>query len=211
MTTIDFTDVTSAAIEHLSRVDPVLQQAIEVAGPCTIEPHTNLFHELVDSILSQQISVKAAASISARLRTTLPEGKFTPEALLALEHETLRTYGLSASKARYIHDLSQRVASGQLNLEQLPTLDDEAIIKELTAVKGIGRWTSEMMLIFALGRADILPVDDLGLVEAVRQAYNLPERPTKAELITRAEIWRPYRTFATWYLWRWRRHAMGLL
>lgn len=211
MTTyVDFANVIDMATAYLSDIDPVMRRAIERIGPCLLKPNPDIFQALVEAILSQQISVKAADAIATRLRAALPGGQFTPETLIALDHDALRALGLSNSKARYIRNLAEHVNSGQLDLDHLSDLDDETIIKELTAVKGIGRWTSEMMLIFALGRSDVLPVDDLGLLEAVRGAYELPARPTQAEMRERGELWRPYRTFATWYMWRYRRLSMGI-
>jgi DNA-3-methyladenine glycosylase II len=172
-------------------------------------PNPNLFETLVDAIVSQQISVKAADAIMARLRAALPDQLLTPETLLTLEHDALRAVGLSTPKARYIRDLTERVTGGLLDLERLPMQEDEVVIEELTRVKGIGRWTAEMMLIFALGRPDVLPVDDLGFVEGIRSAYGLEERPKPQEVRVRGEIWRPYRTFATWYLWGLRRLEMN--
>ena len=135
---------------------------------------------------------------------------FLPQALLSLEEDTLRAVGLSPQKMRYIRDLTERVASGELDLERLSELDDEMVITELVKVKGIGRWTAEMMLIFSLGRPDVLPVDDLGFVEGVREAYSLEARPTAKEMRERGEVWRPYRTFATWYMWGVRRLTLGI-
>jgi len=179
-------------------------------GPCTLVPNPNLFETIVDAIVSQQISVRAADAIVARLRAATPGGQLTPEALLTLEHEALRAVGLSTPKARYIRDLTERVVSKQLDLERLPEQEDEEVIEELVKVKGIGRWTAEMMLIFALGRTDVLPVDDLGFVEGVRSAYGLEARPKPQELRERGEPWRPYRTFATWYMWGLRRLEVGI-
>jgi len=198
-----------AALEHLSRVDPIMAGAIALVGPCLLEPNPDVFEALVDAIISQQISVKAADAIMARLRAATPGGLITPGALIQLDHDALRAAGLSTPKARYVSDLTGRVASGQLPLSHLPELDDEAIIEQLTAVKGIGRWTAEMILIFALGRLDVLPVDDLGFAEGVREAYALEARPTRKELLARGETWRPYRTIATWYMWRMRRLSMS--
>lgn len=186
-----------------------MADVIALVGPCTLVPNPNLFESLVDAIISQQISVKAADAILARLRAALPDGLITSEALLQVEHEQLRTIGLSSQKVRYVRDLSEHVASGRLDLAQLSEFDDEEIIDKLVVVKGIGRWTAEMMLIFSLGRADVLPVDDLGFVEGVRTAYGLENRPTRKELLERGEVWRPYRTFATWYMWRLRRLAQS--
>lgn len=199
-----------AATAHLSRVDPVMAAAIERVGPCVFEPNPDVFEALVDAIISQQISVKAADAIMARLRAATPGGVIAPDALLQLDHEALRAAGLSTPKARYVRDLTERVVSGQLPLAHLPELDDETIIADLTAVKGIGRWTAEMILIFALGRLDVLPVDDLGFAEGVREAYGLETRPTRKDLLERGEAWRPYRTVATWYMWRLRRLSMNV-
>ncbi|HET8843134.1 MAG TPA: DNA-3-methyladenine glycosylase [Ktedonobacteraceae bacterium] len=203
-----FADIVAAATTYLSSVDPVMRIAIERVGPCTLQPDPNVFEALVDAIISQQISVKAADAIMARVRAALPEKQVTPEALLVFDQESLRTLGLSTSKARYIRNLVEHITSGQLQLDLLSELDDEEIILQLTAVKGIGRWTAEMCLIFTLGRPDVLPVDDLGLVEGVRGAYQLAARPSKLELREMAELWRPYRTFATWYMWGLRRLEM---
>ena len=202
-------DVIAAATAYLSEIDPIMANAIERVGPCTLTPNPNLFETLVDAIISQQISVKAADAIMARLRVAVNGGLISPEALLVLEDDALRAVGLSPQKMRYMRDLAERVSSGQLNLEQLSELEDEAVITELVKVKGIGRWTAEMMLIFSLGRPDVLPVDDLGFLEGVRAAYGLEARPTAKELRERGELWRPYRTFATWYMWGVRRLAMG--
>jgi len=190
-----------------------MARAIERVGPCTLIPNPQLFETLVDAIISQQISVKAADAIMGRLRAALnaeANGTISPEALLSLEEDTLRAVGLSPQKMRYIRDLTERVANGQLDLERLSELDDEAVISELVKVKGIGRWTAEMMLIFSLGRPDVLPVDDLGFLEGVREAYSLEIRPTPQEMRERGEVWRPYRTFATWYMWGVRRLKLGI-
>ncbi len=203
-----FADVMMAATTHLSEVDPVMRATIERVGPCTLRPDPDVFGALVDAIISQQISVKAADAIMARVRAALPEGRVTPESLLPFDFERLRVLGLSTPKARYILNLVEHVSSGQLRLEHLSELDDEEVILQLTAVKGIGRWTAEMCLIFTFGRPDVWPIDDLGLVDGVRSAYGLPERPTKQELRARGEVWRPYRTFATWYMWGLRRLEM---
>jgi DNA-3-methyladenine glycosylase II len=206
-------EVISSATAYLSDRDPIMAHAIERVGPCTLIPNPQLFETLVDAIISQQISVKAADAIMSRLRASLhaeANGMISPEALLSLEEDTLRAVGLSPQKMRYIRDLTERVASGQLDLERLSELDDETVITELVKVKGIGRWTAEMMLIFSLGRPDVLPVDDLGFVEGVREAYSLEARPTSKEMRERGEVWRPYRTFATWYMWGVRRLTLGI-
>ncbi|GCE27113.1 DNA-3-methyladenine glycosylase II [Dictyobacter alpinus] len=203
-----YTDVISTATAYLSSIDPIMKEVIERVGPCTLQPDPDIFNALVDAIISQQISVKAADAIMARVRAALPDGKVTPENLLPFDFDRLRTLGLSTPKARYILNLVEHVSSGKLQLETLFKLDDEEIIQQLTEVKGIGRWTAEMCLIFVLMRPDVLPVDDLGFLEGIRFAYQLPERPTKKEALERGELWRPYRTFATWYMWGIRRVAV---
>jgi DNA-3-methyladenine glycosylase II len=202
-----FTDVVATATAYLSKVDPVLRGIIERVGPCTLRPDPDVFNALVEAIISQQISVKAANAIIGRVRTALPEGKVTPEALLLFDLEGLRSLGLSGQKARYICSLVELVSSGQLQLDTLAELDDEEIIRQLTTVKGIGRWTAEMCLIFTFMRTDVLPVDDLGFLEGVRIAYQLSARPSKQDVLERGELWRPYRSFATWYMWGLRRLA----
>lgn len=205
-------DVISSAITFLSETDPIMAKAIEQVGPCTLIPNPQLFETLVDAIISQQISIKAADAIMGRLRSALhaeADGTISPKALLSLEEDTLRAVGLSPQKMRYIRDLTERVANGELDLERLSELDDEEVISELVKVKGIGRWTAEMMLIFSLGRPDVLPVDDLGFLEGVREAYSLESRPTPKEMRARGELWHPYRTFATWYMWGIRRLKIG--
>lgn len=216
----NWSQVVSTATAYLSDIDPFMAHAVERVGPCMLEPNHNVFEALVDAIISQQISVRAADAIMARLRAATRQahsqstdfaGSLTPQALLPLDHDALRAAGLSMSKARYIRDLTERVSNRQLNLERLTELDDEAVIAELIVVKGIGRWTAEMILIFSLGRTDVLPVDDLGLLEGVREAYGLDKRPTPKEMRERGEIWRPYRTFGTYYMWGVRRIAMGMI
>lgn len=213
MTTLTtWTQTISTATAYLRDIDPIMARSIERVGECTLTPNPNLFETLVDAIISQQISVKAADAIMGRLRRTAlgdAGGLVTPASLLPLGPDALRAAGLSPQKIRYIRDLTERVSSGQLNLAQLSELDDEAVITELVKVKGIGRWTAEMMLIFSLGRPDVLPVDDLGFLEGVRDAYSLQTRPTPGELRARGEIWRPFRTFATWYMWSIRRLAQN--
>ena len=200
-----FDTVVTTATAYLSDIDPIMRATIERIGPCTLHPDPDIFNALVDAIISQQISVKAADAIMARVRAALPNQQVTTENLLPLDFDALRLLGLSTPKARYIRNLLEHVSSGQLRLEQLSSLDDEEVISQLTEVKGIGRWTAEMCLIFTLGRPDVLPVDDLGFVEGVRVAYSLPSRPTPKEMRERGELWRPFRTFATWYMWAVRR------
>ena len=205
-------DLVTSATAYLRNIDPIMAKAIERVGPCTLIPNPQFFEALVDAIISQQISVKAADAIMGRLRAALHaevDGTISPDALLSLEDDTLGAVGLSPQKMRYIRDLTERVVNGELDLERLSELDDETVINELVKVKGIGRWTAEMMLIFSLGRPDVLPVDDLGFLEGVREAYSLENRPTPKEMRVRGEQWHPYRTFATWYMWGVQRLKLG--
>jgi DNA-3-methyladenine glycosylase II len=192
----------AVARRHLSRRDSVLKRLIAVVGRCTLWHNPDGFATLARSIISQQISGRAAQSIGARLEQVLsPEG-LTPSAILAATDEGLRGAGLSAAKARSLRDLSEKVHTGAVPLDRLQALSDEEAIACLLPVRGIGRWTAQMFLVFSLGRLDVLPVGDLGLRVGAQRQYGLPELPGKTELLELAEPWRPYRTVATWYLWR---------
>jgi DNA-3-methyladenine glycosylase II len=187
---------------HLRRRDPVLRPIITAAGPCALRPMTDLFGTLVRSIISQQISTKAAASIGTRLIEGPCHGTLSAANLLAASDDSLRETGLSAAKQRSLRDLAVRVDSGSLKLDELGQLSDEAVIEELIPVRGIGRWTAQMFLIFSLGRPDVLPVDDFGLKTAVQRCYGLNELPARLAIEERGEPWKPFRSIATWYLWR---------
>jgi DNA-3-methyladenine glycosylase II len=187
------------AHRHLSRKDQVMKRLIKSIGPCTLQHDPDGFGVLVRAIVSQQISTKAAKSITARLQELQP---LKPAALLRQKPDKLRAAGLSAGKLRAILDLSQKVHDRSLNLKDLPGLDDEEVIAQLLPVYGIGRWTAEMYLIFSLGRLDVLPLSDLGLRVGIQRQYELEERPAPARLTELAEPWRPYRSIATWYVWR---------
>jgi DNA-3-methyladenine glycosylase II len=190
------------ARRHLARRDPVLRRLMAHVGPCTLRHEPDGFAALVRSIVSQQISTRAAASIHARLLQALGRRGLRPGALLALSDEELRGAGLSASKVRSLRDLAEKVHTRAVPLRRLPDMTDEEVIERLLPVRGIGRWTAQMFLIFSLGRPDVLPVDDLGLRAGVRQVYGLPALPERAALEGLAEPWRPYRSVATWYFWR---------
>jgi DNA-3-methyladenine glycosylase II len=193
---------TAKARRHLSRRDPVLKLLMAAVGPCTLRHEPDGFAALLRSIISQQISTKAAASIHARLLATLGDGGLRPEALLALSDEQLRAAGLSSSKARSLRDLAEKVHTKAVPMRKLPGMSDEEVIEALLPVRGIGRWTAQMFLRFSLGRPDVLPVDDLGLRAGVQQVYGLAELPERAALTEMGEPWRPYRSVATWYFWR---------
>jgi DNA-3-methyladenine glycosylase II len=200
------------AIAHLGAADPVLGRAIEAVGEWRLTLETDLFLALVDAIISQQLSIKAAATILGRIRALAapPDSFPSPLDLRDMSDEALRAAGCSRAKVVYLKDLSARIVDGRLALDRLRDLPDEEVVRELVAVKGIGRWTAEMLLIFALGRPDVWPVDDLGIVIAVQGLYDLPARPTKADLLALGERWRPYRTVASWYLWQSRRIVLGM-
>ena len=200
MTPVDYT----RAQRLLLRRDPVLAALIRAHGRCGLADATRVDHfsALVRAIIFQQLSTKAASTIHARLLALLPDGEVTAPALAALTDEQFRSVGVSRQKALYLRDLSEKLASGVLTLDGVEHLDDEAIIAALTTVKGIGRWTAEMFLMFRLHRPDVLPVGDLGIVTAVQRAYGLRKRPTPERLRKLGDAWKPYRSVACWYLWR---------
>jgi DNA-3-methyladenine glycosylase II len=190
------------ALRHLSRRDPVLRKLIKEIGPCTLWHDSDLFAVLVRSIISQQISTKAARSIGGRLRQLLEPHGLKPESIRDASAELLRQAGLSTAKQRALKDLAEKIHAGQVNLHTLTELADEDVIAHVLPVRGIGRWTAEMLLIFGLGRLDVLPLADLGLRVGVQRQYELAEPPAKDALVQLAEPWRPYRSIATWYMWR---------
>ncbi len=192
----------AVAVKHLRAVDLHLKAIIDRIGPCGLEPHPDRFASLVRSIISQQISTKAARSINMKL-TALGGDPPCPLRLIELGETELRTAGLSSAKARYILNLAAAVLSGDVPIEEFDdTWDDEAITRVLTAVKGIGIWTAEMFLIFVMNRPDVLPASDLGVRVALRDRHGLPELPAPRACHALAESWRPFRTIASWYIWR---------
>ena len=192
----------AAAVKHLSKADPVLKHLIRRVGPFTLKTHRDRFDLLVRSILSQQISMKAARAIRLRLADRVSPAGITPESIAKLSDTALREVGLSGQKVSYLRDLSEHTLSGRLQLHRLGRLDDEAVIEQLVAVRGIGRWTAQMFLMFALGRLDVFPHDDLGLRSSLKQLYGLSDLPDKKTSHALAEPWSPYRSIATWYCWR---------
>ena len=198
MTTTDY----DKARRLLARRDPVIRDLIRRHGPCGLADaqHEDAFTALTHSIISQQLSTKAAATIARRF-DALFGGIPTPAAVALVDDAQLRAVGLSSQKIRYIRDLCSRVADGSLTLEKVNELSDEAVIQSLTQIKGIGRWTAEMFLMFRLHRPDVLPVDDLGILKAVQRAYGLRKLPRAERLTKIGEPWRPYRSVACWYLW----------
>jgi DNA-3-methyladenine glycosylase II len=190
------------AQRHLKRHDPILKRLITTVGPCVLPLRPNRFEVLVRSILSQQISNKAAISIGLKLQQGLAPHGFTAEGILAASIETLRSAGLSIAKTQALRDLASKVHGGDVPLDQLHQMDDEEVIDNLVQIRGIGRWTAEMFLIFSLHRLDVLPVADRGLRVGAQLQYQLKEIPNKARLEELALPWRPYRSIATWYIWR---------
>ena len=192
------------ARRHLMRRDPVLGAIIKRHGACGIKTNRSddIFAGLVQAIVSQQLSTRAAATIFGRLRALMPDaGTPRPEALLNLSDAELRAVGLSRQKTAYLRDLSAKVVAGEVRTDALGAMGDEEIIAELTRIKGIGRWTVEMILIFRLARPDVLPVGDLGIVRAFQKAYRLRKVPDARRMEKIAAAWRPYRSVASWYLW----------
>ena len=193
-----------AAVAHLKRVDPILAGLIARVGPCRLDVRRTGTHydALVRSIVYQQLSGKAAGTILRRFCELYPGNRPRAELVLATEEALLRGAGLSRQKMGYLRDLSARVADRSLPLAHLGRLDDDAIIEHLVQVKGIGRWTVQMFLMFRLGRPDVLPELDLGVQNAIQRAYGLKKRPTPKEVLRIGEPWRPYASVASWYLWR---------
>ena len=182
----------------------MLGTIIERVGACRLEPRREGTHyeALVRSIVFQQLSGKAARTIHDRFRALYPRNRPRPELVLETDDATLRGAGLSRQKIGYLRDLSARVADGSLPLAHLGRLPDDAIIEHLVQVKGIGRWTVQMFLMFRLGRPDVLPELDLGVQNAIQRAYKLRKRPTPKDVLRIGEPWRPYASVASWYLWR---------
>jgi len=196
----------SVAIATLKTADPILATVIDRIGACHLhqsQQSGDLLATLVKAILYQQLSGKAAAAIHRRFLELYPEQGFPSASdILNTPDELLRSAGISRSKVVYLKDLALYIQNGLPSLQELAALDDETIVQTLIPIKGIGRWTVQMLLIFRLHRWDVLPVDDLGIRSAIRSLYNLPELPNKKLVESYGAPWKPYRTIASWYLWR---------
>lgn len=191
-----------AARLHLHKVDPVMRELVRRAGPLGLLLRGTPYQSLLRAILYQQLAGAAAAAIERRF-LALYEGRVPePAELLATSPEVLRNAGLSRQKASYMHSLAEHSANGHLSARALARMSDDEVIAAATEVKGIGRWTADMLLIFCLGRPDVLPVGDLGIQRAMMVAYRLKKLPDPKRMQKIAEPWRPYRSAATWYLWR---------
>lgn len=205
MSPIATPDTLNAAMRHLSEHDPRLSPLIKRLKTPTFVPHKNYYQELVESIISQQLSVKAAATILRRFIELFPSEKFpAPDELLSKEIDELRSVGLSRQKATYIQDLAQRVIDGTVRFNHLDALSNDEVVAELTQIKGVGVWTVHMFLMFCMGRLDVLPVGDLGIKNGIQKLYAFDERPSEADMIKVAEDnhWHPYESVASWYVWK---------
>lgn len=206
------------AVGHLRGVDPDMRRHVDAVGPCTLSPspdvgpHT-LFDRLASSILSQQLSVKAAATIAGRLRDRAADpppdpgpgrrAPLNPHLVSALSDEELRACGISRPKVAALRDLADAVGTGRIpTLAELSELDDDEVVDSLTVVRGVGRWTAEMLLIFLLDRPDVFPVADVGVRRGFERVMGLDDNATAVQMLARAEVWAPYRSVASWYLWR---------
>jgi DNA-3-methyladenine glycosylase II len=189
------------ALLHLQNADPVMAKIIERVGPYQLTLRKPTFETLARSITFQQLNGKAAGTIFARVRKAVGR-RFTATAFLKLTPEQLRECGLSRQKIASLTDLAERVARREINFRKLATLPDEEVVSLLSRVRGVGTWTAQMFLMFALERANVMPLADYGIRNAVRKAYDLAELPKPAELAKLAEKWHPYCSIASWYLWR---------
>jgi DNA-3-methyladenine glycosylase II len=198
--------MTLAALRHLSSNDPVMRQLIREFGSCGLVPETRRspFQSLVQAVAHQQLNGTAAGSILSRFKKLFPGRRFPkPEDLAGVTDEQIRACGFSFAKIAAIRDIAAKTLSGFVPASrQITMLSDDEIIERLTEVRGVGRWTVEMLLIFQLGRHDVLPADDFGVRNGFRRAYKKRDLPAVKELLAFGERWRPHRTTAAWYLWR---------
>jgi DNA-3-methyladenine glycosylase II len=194
-----------AAAEHLALHDSFLQPVIKQHGLPTFEPHKNYYEALAGSIISQQLSVKAAAAIERRFIALFEDNRFPePKHILTKSIDELRMAGLSRPKGGYIIDLAEKIVNGTIHFDHLDNLSNEHIVQELTQVKGIGAWTVHMFLMFCMGRLDVLPVGDLGIKNGMKKLYGLNDIPNENDMEQLAETynWSPYRSVASWYIWK---------
>jgi DNA-3-methyladenine glycosylase II len=188
---------------HLRTNDPVMAAIIKGIGRCGLvrSKREDPFIAIVEAIIWQQLSGKAARTIYERFLKIFPNGRPTPATILATSDAAMRAAGLSRGKVAYLRDLSTKVLDGTVHLESLETMTNDEVVAAMTKVKGIGQWSAEMFLMFRLQRADVLPVGDLGIVKAIQRHYRLRKTPTPERMLKIAEPWRPYRSVASWYLW----------
>jgi DNA-3-methyladenine glycosylase II len=191
-----------AAERHLAAAHPELGRLIAAVGPCTLRPNPDLFFVLTQTVIAQQISTKAANSIGAKFDSILGKRGRTPTAIMARSDEELRSAGLSGAKLKSIRAIASRVIDGTLNLKKMIQMPDADVATLLRSIHGLGPWSVDMVMIFGMGRLDVLPVGDLGFRFGVRDSFGHKEALAPAELEALAASWRPYRTIATWYFWR---------
>ncbi len=191
-----------SALKHLKKSDPVIAGIIQRVGPCAIQYREPSFETLVRSIVYQQLSGRVASVIFGRLHAAAGQEQLTPAGIMRLRPEKMRKLGLSGQKTLYIRELAKHTKRGSIVFESLPDSDDAVVIEHLTRVKGIGVWTAQMFLMFALRRKDVLPVADLGIRSAMKKAYGLEDLPKPEEMERIAAAWKPYSSIACWYLWR---------
>jgi DNA-3-methyladenine glycosylase II len=193
---------TAIARRHLMRADPILGRLVKDIGPLDLRRRGTPYQSLFRALLYQQLAGAAAAAIERRLLALFGDRVPEPKELLATPPDKLRTVGLSRQKASYLHSLAEHFLDPEMSSRRLSALPDEDVIAHVTQIKGVGRWTAEMLLMFCMGRPDVIPVGDLGVQKAIQDAYKLAELPKPAKMLELAEPWRPYRTAASWYLWR---------
>jgi DNA-3-methyladenine glycosylase II len=189
------------AVAHLKKSDPVLSAIIKRIGPCCMEFGPPEFHSLAEAIIYQQLNGKAAITIFKRFAALAGE-PLTPEGILKLSDEQMRSVGLSKQKSSYLKDMAERAARGELDFTRLPKMSDDEVIKHLTQVKGVGVWTAHMFLMFTLRRPNVLPTGDFGVQMAIKKHYKKRKLPKPEQMEKIAKPWEPYRSIACWYLWR---------
>lgn len=193
------------AVQHLKENDQKLRIIIEAVGRCTLKPQTDPFESIIDAVISQQLSMYAAQAIFNRFLDYFKPKKFPePEDIIKADTEDLRKLGISYAKIRCLKDLCEKILSGEIHLNKIHELSDEEIVNELIKVKGIGRWTAHMFLIFSLGRLNVLPTEDLGIRKGIQKLYRLRNLPDEEKItkIARQNNWSPYCSIASWYIWR---------
>ena len=200
----DHSALVQQAADYLAKHDPVLASVIKAHPLPTFVPHTNYYQELVESIISQQLSVKAASAIEKRFIGLFEDQFPSPEQILSRSIEEFRSVGLSRPKAAYVQDLARNVLDGTVKFDTLDQLSNDEIIAELTKVKGIGEWTVHMFLMFCMGRLDVLPIGDLGIRNGVQKLYSFDHAllPQEVTLLAEANKWAPYQSVASWYVWQ---------
>ena len=191
------------ALQLLKKQDPIFEQLIRRFGQCQLNPSSRTpFEYLIRSIISQQLSAKAASTIVGRVEALLGRKHFSAKNIVALSPEQLRACGLSHAKVQYSHGIARAVLDKEIDFEQLKVMDSQEVIEQLVKLKGVGEWTAQMFCIFALGHLDIFAPADIGLQRGLQILYQLDEKPSKQQIEDMTSKWKPYRSVASWYLWR---------